>query len=64
MPPIALIALTASVLPEDRDLALEAGMDALLAKPLDADELLRMLARHLPATRRTATIPAPADAAG
>jgi hypothetical protein len=39
-------------------------MDALLAKPLDADELAQVLSRHLPATRRTATIPAPADAAG
>jgi CheY-like chemotaxis protein len=64
LPAIPLVGITASVLPEDRDRALEAGMDALLAKPLDAGELADVLRRHLPATRRTTTIPAPAHASG
>jgi signal transduction histidine kinase/DNA-binding response OmpR family regulator len=43
-PPI--IALTASVLEEDRQRCLEAGMLGFLPKPLRIDELLEALARH------------------
>jgi CheY-like chemotaxis protein len=55
---IPLVAVTASVLPEDRDGALGAGMNALLTKPIDPGELADVLRRHLPGTRRTTTIPA------
>jgi CheY-like chemotaxis protein/HPt (histidine-containing phosphotransfer) domain-containing protein len=41
-----LIALTASVLEEDRQRCLEAGMLGFLPKPLRIDELLEALARH------------------
>jgi signal transduction histidine kinase/CheY-like chemotaxis protein/HPt (histidine-containing phosphotransfer) domain-containing protein len=45
-PPI--IALTASVLEEDRQRCLEAGMVGFLAKPMRIDELSEALARHAP----------------
>lgn len=42
---LAIIALTAHALPEDRDRALAAGMDDHMAKPIDRDQLLEMLDR-------------------
>lgn len=41
---IAAIAVTAHATPTDRDKALEAGFDWHLAKPVDADELVRVIA--------------------
>jgi HPt (histidine-containing phosphotransfer) domain-containing protein len=60
LPAIPIVALTASVLPEDRERMLDAGMDDHLAKPVRSEELARMLERWLPATavRRTFAIPA------
>jgi two-component system sensor histidine kinase BarA len=46
---IPIIALTASALPEDQDRMLAAGMDDLVAKPPELDELGVVLARWLPA---------------
>ena len=43
-----LIALTGHSQPEDRQRALEAGFDAHLAKPVDLDELQRILAEQAP----------------
>lgn len=40
--PIAIIALTASVLPEDIDSCFEAGMDAYLAKPYKSKQLFEI----------------------
>jgi signal transduction histidine kinase/CheY-like chemotaxis protein/HPt (histidine-containing phosphotransfer) domain-containing protein len=64
LPAIAIVALTASTLPEDRDRMLDAGMDDHLAKPVRLDDLSRMLERWLPAStpRRTFAIPAGAAA--
>jgi len=45
---IPIIALSAHALEEERQACLEAGMTAHLAKPLDPDELVSVLARHLP----------------
>ena len=60
LPPIPIVALTASVLPEDRARMLDAGMDDHLAKPVRADDLARTLQRWLPmaGARRTFAIPA------
>ncbi|MBY0227672.1 MAG: response regulator, partial [Gemmataceae bacterium] len=41
---VLLIALTGHSQPEDRQRALEAGFDAHLAKPVEVDELQRLLA--------------------
>lgn len=43
-----VIALTASVLPHERAAAMSAGCDAFLDKPYGAQELLKVLASHLP----------------
>jgi CheY-like chemotaxis protein len=59
---IPVVALTGSVLPEDRERALAAGMDDYLAKPLDPAELADVLRRRLPDSRRTGMIP-PIDTA-
>jgi two-component system sensor histidine kinase/response regulator len=61
------VALTASILPEDRRRMLEAGMDDHIGKPVQTEEVERVLARWLPVTRRgtgrTVTIPPPPGSA-
>ncbi len=43
-----VVAVTASVLPQDRAAALEAGCDGFLDKPYAAADLVATVARHLP----------------
>lgn len=40
---LTLVALTANAFPEDRDTAIEAGFDAFMPKPLDPDQLARLI---------------------
>ncbi|WP_028572096.1 response regulator [Desulfonatronum lacustre] len=42
-----VIAMTAGAMPEDRELCFEAGMDDFVAKPVNPDELARVLGRWL-----------------
>jgi CheY-like chemotaxis protein/HPt (histidine-containing phosphotransfer) domain-containing protein len=49
---VPMLAVTASVMPEDHERARAAGVDAVLMKPLRADELRQAVLRHLPRTRR------------
>jgi two-component system KDP operon response regulator KdpE len=44
----AVVAVTASVLPQDREAAIEAGCDGFLDKPYAAADLVAIVARHLP----------------
>ena len=44
---LPIIALTAAALVSERDEALQAGMCDFLTKPIDAERMLRTLARHL-----------------
>jgi CheY-like chemotaxis protein/HPt (histidine-containing phosphotransfer) domain-containing protein len=57
---IAIVAISASGRPEDRDRMLAAGIDDLVVKPILDDDLERALARWLPPTAapRTEVIPA------
>jgi two-component system sensor histidine kinase BarA len=58
-----IVALTASILPEDRALVLEAGMDDHLAKPIRIEELARVLDMRLAEapSRRGGRLPPPDD---
>jgi CheY-like chemotaxis protein len=47
-PKPVVVAVTASVLPQDRAAALEAGCDGFLDKPYAAAELVAVVADHLP----------------
>ena len=44
----AVVAVTASVLPQDRAAAIEAGCDGFLDKPYAAADLVAAVSRHLP----------------
>jgi CheY-like chemotaxis protein len=44
---VPIIAMTANVFREDIEKCLEAGMDDHIGKPLDLDELVRLLHRYL-----------------
>jgi len=48
LPRLGACSLTANAFPEDRERCFEAGMDDFLAKPVEAEELYRVLARFLP----------------
>ena len=47
---IPIVAMTAGAMREDRDRCFEAGMDDYLVKPVNPDELSRVLKKWLPAT--------------
>jgi CheY-like chemotaxis protein len=47
-PKPAVVAVTASVLPQDRAAAIEAGCDGFLDKPYAAADLVGVVAKHLP----------------
>ncbi len=46
---VAVIALTAQAMPGDDDLCYEAGCDAYLTKPMDIDEMIRVVQSFGPA---------------
>jgi PAS domain S-box-containing protein len=45
---LPIVAMTANVMPEDRIRAIEAGVDAHIAKPIDVDEMIATLTRLAP----------------
>ncbi len=53
--PTPIIALTANATAADRELCLEAGMDELIAKPFQADDLVEALNKHLITDSKEAT---------
>ena len=59
---LPIIAMTANVMQADRDRCFEAGMNAFVAKPIEPDELFRVLLKWIPA-RATAAQP-PDEATG
>ncbi|MEX1361564.1 MAG: ATP-binding protein [Nannocystaceae bacterium] len=59
--PLPIVAMTAHVLPEDRERCLAAGMDDYVTKPIGRGELRRVLRQHLRAAD-SVTTPEPSDA--
>jgi len=55
--PIPVVALTASMLRDNRQKAFDAGMDAFVTKPFDPEDLHETVAAHLPSGRRVASPP-------
>jgi len=55
---VPIIAMTAAVMAEDRERCRAAGMDAFIPKPVDPDELIRVLGNYLKAS----AVPLPAAA--
>ena len=49
---IPILAMTANAFNEDRDIALEAGMDGFLSKPIDVEELIHTLQRVFSGARK------------
>jgi len=56
LPHLPIVALTASVLSEDRNRCLSAGMDAVIGKPVQPDELAQALRRFAPADPACAAV--------
>ncbi|HEY0586398.1 MAG TPA: PAS domain-containing protein [Pseudoduganella sp.] len=52
---LPIVAMTANVMPEDRMRAIEAGVDAHIAKPIDVDEMIATLTRLAPLHPELAT---------
>ena len=54
---LPIIAMTANAMPEDRVRAMEAGVDAHVAKPIDVDEMIATLTRLAPLHPKLAATP-------
>jgi CheY-like chemotaxis protein len=47
--------MTAGVMASEREHCISSGMNDFIAKPIDVEEMLRVIARNLPAARRAAS---------
>jgi signal transduction histidine kinase/ActR/RegA family two-component response regulator len=52
---LPVLAMTAGVMASEREQCIACGMNDFIAKPIDVDEMLRVIARNLPPAQRTAT---------
>jgi signal transduction histidine kinase/CheY-like chemotaxis protein/integral membrane sensor domain MASE1 len=51
---LPVLAMTAGVMESEREQCIASGMNDFIAKPIDVEQMLRAIARNLPATRRAA----------
>ncbi|MHA4871475.1 CHASE domain-containing protein [Duganella sp. PWIR1] len=51
---LPVLAMTAGVMASEREQCIACGMNDFIAKPIDVDEMLRVIARNLPATPKAA----------
>ncbi len=51
---VPIVAVTAGVMPGDREICLEAGMDDYLSKPFTVEEIRAIIAKWVPARKETA----------
>ena len=58
---LPIVAMTAHVTHEEREQCAALGMHGHLGKPIDPEELQRLVASYLPARRTSATLSTPAD---
>ncbi|WP_444984790.1 ATP-binding protein [Halomonas mongoliensis] len=58
---LPIVAMTANVMPEDRERCLAAGMDEVLGKPFTRQDLYRLLQGSLPGMAEPASAPSPPD---
>ena len=56
--PIPILAMTAGVMTAERERCLLAGMNEVISKPIDIDQMLAMLARYLPQEGTDKKLPA------
>lgn len=47
--------MTAGVMESEREECIACGMNDFIAKPIDVEDMLRVIARNLPATQKTAS---------
>jgi two-component system sensor histidine kinase/response regulator len=59
---LPIIAMTANAMTADRDKCLEAGMNDHISKPIDAQELFRVVSQWMRARNVAATLEASRDA--
>ncbi|MTV36475.1 CHASE domain-containing protein [Duganella radicis] len=52
---LPVLAMTAGVMESEREQCLACGMNDFIAKPIDVDEMLRVIIRNLPAARQAAS---------
>jgi signal transduction histidine kinase/CheY-like chemotaxis protein/integral membrane sensor domain MASE1 len=51
---LPILAMTAGVMPSEREQCIASGMNDFIAKPIDVEQMLRAIARNLPAAQRAA----------
>lgn len=52
---LPVLAMTAGVMESEREECIACGMNDFIAKPIDVEDMLRVIARNLPATQKTAS---------
>ncbi|HEX5342448.1 MAG TPA: CHASE domain-containing protein [Duganella sp.] len=52
---LPVLAMTAGVMESEREQCIACGMNDFIAKPIDVDEMLRVIARNLPPAQKTAS---------